>query len=436
MTLLNMATGYTYDYLGPDNLVSSDAFVENSRLGTPEYKAVIFNNQKVSTVGAIEALEKFAAQGLKIVFIGPPPNKSYPGNEQDQARFETAVRHLTTVPNVYHTNSIDDLPSLLRDNGIIPRISIGCTPSAVYTVYRSSAETDYIYIYNDQNVSPKCGLNIDAAGVVPYIYDAWTGSQTPLLQYTSTDTQVSIIPTMKANETLILALHRKVPQPICTVAQWSSYIRSVNALGNNLQVVLMYSPYILSTSTGKVLRFNAAIPSPTNLTTWQLTIEDWHSAPDRFAIENKITNHTFNNVALVPWSQISAALRPVSGIGHYTATFGPPSDANFTSLVGYINLPPTQHTVRVYLNGKWLGPIDPVNPVLPLKGLQKNKLYELRIDVSTTLFNRVKAEADSIWMVGQVASKATTKYSTAPYEEYGLVGSVSIDWGYMVDVEC
>ena len=36
--------GYSYDYLGPDNLASSDAFVNEGKLGIPEYKAVIFNN--------------------------------------------------------------------------------------------------------------------------------------------------------------------------------------------------------------------------------------------------------------------------------------------------------------------------------------------------------------------------------------------------------
>ncbi|KAL1608594.1 hypothetical protein SLS60_003538 [Paraconiothyrium brasiliense] len=431
--------GYTYDYLGPYNLVSADAFVKDNKLGTPEYKAVIFNNQTVITTEAVEALTKFTAEGLKIIFVGHPPNQSYPINAASQEALNMAMARLLSGPNIYSAETIDQLPSLLKKAGVTPRVGLRCTrgtSSAVYTVYRSTDDVDYVYFFNDQDESSRCGANIEAAGVVPYVYDPYTGSQSPLLQYTTSESSISMIPALEANESLIIALHRNYLQPACTIAQWSPYVRSVKASGGNLHAVVTHSPYLLMTSTGKATRFNASLPHSTNLTSWKLTIEDWHSVPDRFAIKNEITNHTFANVSLIPWSQIDASLQNVSGIGHYIATFELPSDVDVSSLVGYLKLPIIQHTARLFLNGKWLGPIDPVNPTVPLKGLQKGKLYELRIDVSTTLFNRVKSEAELVWMVGQVAGHKTAKYGSTPHEKYGLKGSVSIDWGYGVDVEC
>ncbi|OAG01255.1 uncharacterized protein CC84DRAFT_280989 [Paraphaeosphaeria sporulosa] len=428
--------GYTYDYLGPDNIVSTDAFVRADKLGVPEYKAMIFNNQTVATTEAVEALTKFAAQGLKIIFIGAPPNQSYPVDAASQKTFNSAMARLLSGPNIHHTDNIDQLPALLREADINPRVELNCTPGAVSTVYRSSDGVDYIYFFNDQDESPRCGATVEAAGVVPFVYNGYTGTQSPLLQYTTSDTHISLAPTLKANETLIIALHRNVPQPACTMVQSSPYIRSVNALEGNLHAIVTHSPYVLATSTGKTKQFDTSLPQTINLTTWNLTVEDWHSAPDRFAIENEITNHTFSNISLVPWSQISAALQPVSGIGCYTTTFAAPSEADFSALVGYLSLPLIQHTARVFLDGEWLGPIDTANPIVPLHGLEKDRQYELRVDVSTTLFNRVKAEADQVWMVGQVASHQNEKYGSAPYEEYGLVGGVSIEWGYSVEVEC
>lgn len=410
--------------------------MKDKKLGLPEYKAVVFYNQTIITAEAVESLTEFASQGLNMIFVGRPPNQSYPLDACSRKRFESSIKILLTGPNVYFADSINSLPALLQEHQIKPRIAVNCTLGAVDTVYRSTTVIDYLYIFNDQEETTQCSLIIDATSVVPYVYDAWTGSQVPLLQYTLSNSQMLINPTLKANESIILALHRNAPQPACTVNQWGPYIRSVTAEEGYLQAVITHSPHTLTASTGKTTHFNAALLPATNLSTWQLTVEDWHSARDRFAIENEITNHTFNNVSLVPWHQISASLQPVSGIGRYTAHFGLPSDADSSPIVGYLNLPTVQHTARVYLNDKWMGPIDPVNPVILLEGLERGKVYELKIDVSTTLFNRVKAEADLVWMVGQVASKVAPKYGTMAYESYGLVGSVFIEWGYVVDVKC
>jgi hypothetical protein len=52
------------------------------------------------------------------------------------------------------------------------------------------------------------------------------------------------------------------------------------------------------------------------------------------------------------------------------------------------------------------------------------------VEVTTTLFNRVKADSYEIRMVGMVPGR---KYEGKEYESYGLVGSVMVEWGSMTD---
>ncbi|KAF2472794.1 uncharacterized protein BDR25DRAFT_157719, partial [Lindgomyces ingoldianus] len=422
--------GYTYDYLGPDNLISHQATVRDGNLGIPGYQALIFNHQTVSTVETAESLVNMASSGLRMIFVGQIPDQTYPTTASSQAALITAVKRLLSNENVYQTATIDQLPTILAKLRIAPRTSLSCSSNPVYSIWRSSNDLNYIYFFNDQAKTTQCTAKISVAAftATPYIYNAWTGSQTPLLQYTATNSTISVPLALKSNETLILALHRSPPSPFlkCT---------------HNHTLALVTGPTTLTSSSGMTSRINASLPQATNLTTWDLVIEDWHSAPNRFAVKTEITRHSFKNVALVPWNQISASLIPVSGIGHYTTKFTVPTSPNLppsspspsssnssSGLVGLLHLPLIQHTARVYLNGKVLPPIDPVNPVVEMTGMEAGKEYELEIMVTTTLFNRIKAEANETMVVGQKAAVLQPKYGTWLFEEYGLVGSVVVVW--------
>ncbi|KAF2258204.1 hypothetical protein CC78DRAFT_479443 [Lojkania enalia] len=429
--------GYTYDYLGPDNLISAYATVKESTLGAPAYQALIFNKQTVATVEAAEALIKLSSSGLPIIFIGPPPSQSYPNTPSNQLALETAISKLVSLPNskVFQIESVDKLPGTLLNSGIDPRVALNCSSNPVFPVWRSTGDVEYIYFFNDQVNSTHCTARISAHGVIPYIYDAWIGSQTPLLQYSTMDSAIIVPIFLKANETLILALHRSAPAPKCTFLSTSGGVTSLDSKPNGT-FALITDRASLTTSTGRTYTFNASLPQPTSLTAWDLLIEDWHSDPDRFAIKTEITHHTFRNISLVPWNTISASLNPVSGVGHYTTNFTVPTTPSPLQFVGILSLPPIQHTARAYLDGRLLPPIDPASPILELGDLESGRTYALKIDVTTTLFNRIKAEADRTWVAGAVAAERQSGYRELPYEGYGLVGSVKVEWGQWVRVEC
>lgn len=429
--------GYTYDYLAPENLASPDAFVRNQALGIPEYRALIVNNQSIPSAEVAEVLQEKADDGLPLILIGPMKSQLEHRSLSSYHTLNTAIADLLSADNVYQIDHIDDLPGTLAELGIAPRVSLACSSSPVYPVWRSSADVDRIFFFNDQDVAVEGTATIAASGVSPHILNAWTGSQSPLLQYTATNSSLTIPISLMSNETLILALNPIETSSQCSFPSTSGDIHTIQSSSSNKIHAIVTGRTDLTSASGRISRFDPSLPAPLNLTTWNLVIEDWHSAPDRFAVETEITNHTFDNIPLVPWNQIDDSLNPTSGIGHYVTTFTVPSSSNatFSDLVGILTLPLIQHTARVYLDNEWLGPIDPVNPTLTLDHLESGRDYEIRIEVSTTLFNRIKTDADDVRVIGIIAGQRAA-YKTMPYEEYGLVGSVILGWGEHVEVDC
>ncbi|KAF2994986.1 hypothetical protein E8E13_003871 [Curvularia kusanoi] len=239
--------GYTYDYIGADNIASDHARVVDGRLGVPGYKTLIFNNQSVISNNASEALVQLASNGLPLIFIGSAPYRAYPS--QDQSKVDATMARVLSSPGVHHLDTIDQLPGLLQDIRITPRVYLNCSSSPVYPVYRASVSADYVFFFNDQKADVDCTATISIQDVDPYELNAWTGDEIPAPAIRNNST-LSMRVSLKAEETRLFALRRSL------------------------------SPSFYS-DTPQI--FHATDDIPANLTTWNLTIEDWHSAPDRFA---------------------------------------------------------------------------------------------------------------------------------------------------------
>jgi hypothetical protein len=386
----------------------------------------------------VNIINEMASLGLPIIFVGEPPNRTYPATTSNQVDLAAALSRLLSSKNVHRTDSIDRLPSVLAKLGISPRVSLDCSSNSVYSVLRSSPDVEYLYFFNDQDEATQCTVDIAASGATPFIYNAWTGTQSPLIQYTNIDSTIQTQFNLRSNETIILALDRisTSNKTSCTFPTVSGALQSLTSQSGKIFATIT-GPTLLTSSSGKTWRFDTTFAPPTNLTTWDLVIEDWHSALDRYAIKTEITNHTFNSISLEPWNHLHASLENVSGVGHYSTRFIVPSSPPTETLAALLHLPLIQHTARAYLDNQQLPPIDPVNPTLDLTGrLEKGKEYEIRIDVTTTLFNRIKSEADDILIVGVSAGSLQPAYKNMGVEGYGLIGEVWVEWGSVVEVGC
>jgi hypothetical protein len=433
--------GYTYDYLGAASLLSSFAIVKNGVMAPsgPSYKALIFasdafvteTQENLITINTVQAVIKLAKAGLPVFLVGTAPDLTLPAVAKQEVMLTSAVQQLMSTKNVYHVSSVGNLPMRLASIGTTPRTSLNCSGGPVYSVWRSDVKTstDYVFFYNDQNVSTACQASLDASKkTTPYVFDAWTGTQTPLLQYTRSGSSIHVPFTLQANQTMVISLEGKSSSsaPKCPIVSASSNITSLT-LSNSHVLANTIGPASLTSSSGKKWTFTSSPPPSTTLTSWNISIKDHHAPADRFLVETAITLHNFTANALVPWTQLSAESKTWSGVGRYTTLLTVPDT---TAISGRLHLGPVVHTMRAFLNSTQLAPIDPTDPVLDLTAYIKGgKTYELIVEVTTPLFNRIKTDANKTMVYGVLAGVVQPLYAVLPYQDYGLLGPVSLQWG-------
>jgi hypothetical protein len=398
-------TGYTHDYVAPDNLVSPQVAVRAKVLAPdgPRYKALVFASStfNVSTFNVVREdvaarVVEFAQKGLPVVFVGGLPQVT--SNTQAGQIVEDGWRKIRTLPSVQFVSSLADLPGALSKVGVTPDVLPNCTTGTLRVVKRSRPEdeVDYVFLYNDQIFSTSCQISIrDNGARTPHLLNAWTGEKKMIGSFERRSAVITVSLQFAPNETSILSLEK-----------------SGSSDPTNLTM-------LASSSTSR--QYSIA-----NLTRWDLSIEDFHAPRRRSQVQTAITSHNFSNIALRPWSAISPALTNVGGIGRYSTSFTVP---NVPRIQGKLSLGPIIHTARVYIGGRKLPPIDPVNPVIDISPyISPNQTYKIMVEVTTPLFNRIKTDANQTKIAGSIAGEVQPLYASTPYQKYGLMGPVVMTW--------
>ncbi|ROW04985.1 hypothetical protein VPNG_06978 [Cytospora leucostoma] len=435
--------GYTHDYLGPENLLLSQATVTEGILAAdgPAYKALLLFGQQIITMEAAQAVLRFAQAGLPVLVIGGKralPGQTYAAMGAKQEQFATVISQLANSSSVRFLDSVSELSGAFLQLDLEPRIGLNCTSNPVYPVLRSDVDngTEYLWLYNDQESSVDCTVSFTSAGngvVTPFVYDAFTGTQEEVVQYTADGATFALPVDLAGNETIILAFKSSSSNSTSTKSSVTSsshnvaLIRraSLNASSGHSVLASITSSGLaeITFESGKTAKFDINLPEPTSLT-WDIEIEDWHAPADLFDVEagTSITVHKFKDQALLPWAKLGAGFENVSGVGRYTTQFAVPSltytnttPAGTTRRIGaLLSLGPVFDTVRVSIDGVQLPPIDPVKPVTDISSYigESGQEHELAVEVTTTLFNRVKSMADVIMVWGQVAAVRQPLYAS------------------------
>ncbi|EKG14347.1 hypothetical protein MPH_08469 [Macrophomina phaseolina MS6] len=441
--------GYTYEYLSSGNLQTPEAVVEDGVLAPsgPSYKALIFSNQTALTPGAAAKVQEFATAGLPIFFVGAT---SFTSIGQESGAAEDVSSTISAIvdgglKNVHTVASSADLPVALSSAGIVPKVSFSDATSW-YPFWRRADGIEYAYIYNDDLSTQTVDVTFATTGT-PYVFNAWTGSVTPVLQYTTTATGITIPITLASNQTTILGF---VPAnstssdypatPSMHVTSSSGAVAGLTS-SSSTNGTPSLSAYLtgaasFTLSDGSTRDLSASPPAATNLTTWDIVIQDWHRTSDPFSMDTAITYHNYTSTALAAWKDLDAELAGVSGIGRYTTTFSYPSSANDSAPLGaLLSFGPVTNTIRAWVNGELLPPIDITHAVADVSGFVRDGENELVVEVTTTLFNRIKADGNSTWSVGVTANEQNSAYyEVNDYKEYGLLGPVVVQWVGIVDV--
>jgi hypothetical protein len=95
----------------------------------------------------------------------------------------------------------------------------------------------------------------------------------------------------------------------------------------------------------------------------------------------------------------------------------------------WLTLPPFSNTARAWVNSKQLMPLNPSGgPAGISQYLTGHAENNLTIEVTTTLFNRVRADGDKILQVSTLVSLPNPAYSATEPQDYGLLGDVTAAW--------
>ena len=413
--------GYTRDYLDPTLLALPNAVVTGKRLAVngPAYKAFIIDSEQepatdpVKTSMPVEVARRilgFARAGLPVIVVGAPPDRT-PGLGVSPAAGPAAgsdeelrkiIAELLAEPSVARVAHEADVPGKLQALGIHPAAA-PAAPSPLLSVHRrdAAARTDYYFLYNQGEVSPRgepanlfepaTGTPIDIEVSLegrgrPYRLDAWSGRITPIADYSVSAGRVEVRVRLSRDNAELIALSEE-PGRFGAAA-----------------------PAVKRKSAGAV----AAGAIDLTQAQWILHAEDWQPAnpyADTVGVAAAQTRKIPVTVlleGLKPWPEI-AALEHASGIGTYETSFNLPASWK-TGDGALLSLGEVFDSFTLTVNGKAV-PIDQLSAeaeVGPYLTAGKNSIA---VRVATTLNNRLTQLDAGVAKRGLV-------------QPYGLVGPV------------
>ncbi|KAI9170771.1 hypothetical protein HJFPF1_00242 [Paramyrothecium foliicola] len=432
--------GFTYEYISPSNLEAENATVSEGVLAPcgPGYRALIIDQQSYISPGAARKLLEMANEGLPIVVIGPLPNNTIGSDGQDIVSERMSSLVSAGYANVKFIQSSDSLLEALGHLSIKPRVRVDfSSPSEavkdLHTLWRSDGEVDYILLYNKGHLATY-NISVEATeDKSPYRLDAWTGAQEPIPVYRRSPAALNFQVTLQSQQTAFVAVAPGNTRDYVT--SHSENIAKIVYGSNSRMSVLLDNPHeaTLTMSTNHV-HYIPPITGNTNATMlefevkpWNLTIESW--IPDSNVSISKSAKealHLGPQVTLLPWSEISGA-ENVSGIGTYDATFNFPNICQLQKdqLSAIIYFGPVFNTLRAWVNGKQLPPIDAFDAKLDISDYLVTGTNSIRVETASTMFNAVKARVNFVKTYG-FGPLDPELYTSVDWQAHGLVGPVRV----------
>lgn len=435
--------GYMYSYLSPDNFALPQAVVTNGILAEagPGYRALLLRQNLTLTVDGVAKMAEFAKAGLPIIAAGGFPEYFSAENATANEFVSSTLKSISDLPNVH---IVADAPvgSVVQSIGIVPLTQVNAPNATWWTTWRTTNTTDYVFIFNDQLDS--VGSIKFASIATPYFFDAWTGKQEAVLNYTvdtgSATTEIAF--SLRGNQTVIVAFSNEsisgveVPAIHFTSAPQGvvgfSYSSSTGLVAKLSASVS--TGQALKTSDGKQVDLDTtSVPDAFELTNWDLTAEHWDPPKDLSDIDiiavKYNTTHTNLTYPLLDWNSVPG-LANTSGVGSYsTSLTWPPTSAtakvNASSMGALLIFKsPVLHTLRLSINSVQTPPVDPTNPTIDISPYLKTGLNTVEAKISTIMYNGLVPILEDLRTAGSGLGLPRSAYPA--FREVGLVGSVEV----------
>lgn len=440
--------GYTRDYLSPDMLNLKNAVVTAGRLAAngPSYKALIVDAEQewptdpVKTSMPIDVARKilqYAKGGLPIIVVSTPPDRTPGLVPASDDELQSIVRDMLKEPGVYRVAHESDVPAKLRSLGIHPSAEPESS-SPMLSIHRHAPDTgtEYYYLYNQGEVSahgepanlfdPPVGQPLDSVVSleghgVPYLMDAWSGTITPIAEYSADADHVRVHVKLSRENAQVIVLAKDsdwlgVHAPKVHVQRTSAPTMSaeLNSIVIRTEKTGVYST---SLSDGRTVESKVdEVIAPIDLTDahWHIKVEDWKPAHPYATTVGPLAAETLKQFIalemnrLKPWSQI-AELKNVSGVGTYSTEFTLPE--SWSSKDGArLSLGGVCDTFSVRVNGIDVA-FDQLSNSADIGTYLKKGSNTIEVRVTTTLNNRLAALDED------VAERGVN-------QAYGLLGPV------------
>lgn len=461
--------GYTRDYLSPRLLDLPNVTVTDGRLAVdgPSYGALIIDStlepaafpEKTSMpLDAAQRILGFAQDGLPVIVVGTPPNKTTGNTPEDDAALQSVIAELLALPNVSQVTSQADVPDELAAIGIRPAVEPS-EASGLLSVRRvdDATDTDYFFfLYNQgmvgapsgspagylHNFEPSwacvtpgittaCvgqGQEIDLEVALegdgyPFLMDASSGAVTPIAGYRVEDGRVIVPLSLGVDEDTIVALaddptrFGDAAPTVYVTSTGADGGAAVNADGGVVVRASAQGNYKTTLSDGRTVSTPVGKVAPSvdlSTATWSVTVEDWRPANDFLttyglaATETDKSTTTIQLDELKPWREIPG-LEDASGIGTYSTSF---TLAKWGASDGaYLDLGRVFDTYALWVNGTQV-PVDQLDTRVDVTEFLVKGQNTVEVRVASTLINRLR-------------SLEPTAASRTAYN-YGLLGPVTL----------
>lgn len=382
--------GYTYDIVSPDALANTQARVTDGLLAAqgPGYRALILDQQPVLPAATARQLLAYAKGGLKIVVVGAWPAHTpwYRDAARQDGELAEALAQLRAHRNVVQVSDESRVADALRTLGVQPALQPGVA-APLRSVRRQVGSVNYYFVHNESDQDRDAELTFTGAGEAWQI-DPWTGVVTALAG-------------TRIGAARFTARLHFVPYEATLVA--------FGPLGALPGVSAVVPSTAEAGSSGLMLNLDGS---------WQLSVERWEDAHETVRPDaTRRSTLAIGETLLQPWKGIPALGKAVSGIGTYTRSFT--VDAGAVSADACLSLGAFGGaSARAWLNGRRV-PLNLFTGSGRLGSALRAGTNEIRIEVATNLGNQLIAD-------GAISAPAWNPDAKVDYENYGLLGPVSI----------
>ena len=413
--------------MGPENL-SPNLEVEEGILAPSRssYRALVFANTTAISGYTVKAITAYAEKGLPVFFVGGVPSACRGVNACPDGEPAVLLQGLMRDhPNLHEVPSAEDLPDAFSNAGVVPRVSFASAPDNWYSTWRRANDSseDYVFVFNAGQAASTYSISFEVDPArVPSVLDAWTGKRTTVLEYEQTENGIVIPVSLQPNQTRIYVFSKPPAggAPSFHIKSSSGALEGLSVSREGVVEAQVSGPANLILSDGSPVDMDAKPLAAQGLDSWNLTVTSYVPA------SNESTAVAFEHLQrsvrpLKPWTEIEG-LASVGGVGEYTTTFDFPYDPN--EYGAHISFGPVKDTLRAWVNDQQLPSIDVADARVDIADFVRQGSNTLRVNVTSSLFNAVKARVDTILISGVPLSLVNPVYESAPLAEFGLIGPV------------